>query len=342
MKKMFVTIGLFLGLAGAASADSNTTPVLVDNDALAYNQNLDLDLSFIESLAMQALYSSMTLTTSSFDDGRKATATITVSNNAYLVANTNNRLSIGTVVLRQGGSWSATSTSTGTAKAISDAINANATLSAVMVSAWGSNGVVYATSTAVGTDLHSYGMVSSSQAALGITSFSGGLASDNSLSADTVVVDNHRLGVGVAVRFSKASGTAPVPLIAETTYYALPVTSKTVRLSTTSADAQAGTYINLLSQTGSGSFSLVPVPIAGVPSFKWQVSNDGTTFTDITATVYGVAVSSVSMTSFTVGGVSTAWDFGSLNYKMLRCAVIAPTAGAIDLKIVGSGTSRKP
>ena len=342
MKKFIVALAVILGLAGAARADGPVNPILVDNDAVAYDQNFDLDLTFIDTIAMQALYSSTTLNTSTFDDGRKSTATITVSSAAFLVSSGIQRLTIGTVVLRDGGAWTSVATASGTAKSISDAIMANATLNAVMVSTWGANGVVYATATAVGTDLSSYAMVSSSPAALGITSFLNGSASDIDLTADTIEVSNHRLGTGVPVLFRKTSGTSPSPLTAETTYYALPVTSKTVRLSTTSAQAAAGTYINLLSQTGSGAFSLIPLPIAGTPSFKWQVSTDGTTFSDVTATIYGVTVSSVSMTSYTAGGASTAWDFGPTNYKTLRAKVIAPTAGAIDLKITGSGSSRNP
>lgn len=342
MKRMFAALVLFFGLAGVAGADAPTNPVLVDNDALAYNQNLDLDLTYIDTLAMVATYSSTTLPTSTFDDGVKATATIRVLSNSFISSSGIQRLTIGTVVLRQGGAWTAGATSSDTAKAISDAIMANATLSAVMSSTWTAGGVVYATATAVGTDLHSYSMVSSSPAALSITSFSNGSDSDISLTNDTIYVNNHRLGVGVPVKLAKASGTTFQPLVAETTYYALPTSSNYVRLSTTSADAQAGTYINLLSQTGGGSFSLVPVPIAGTPSFKWQVSNDGSSFADFTTSVYGVSLSSVTMTSYTAGGASTAWDFGPLNYKTLRCKVIAPTAGAIDLKITGSGTSRRP
>lgn len=342
MKKFIVALAVLVGLAGVAGADSNTNPVLVDNDALAYNQNLDLDLTYIETLSMQALYSSTTLPTSTFDDGRKSTATITVSSAAFLVSSGIQRITIGSVVLRDGGAWTSVATASGTAKSISDAIMANSTLNAVMVSTWGANGVVYATSTVPGTDLSSYAMVSSSPAALGITSFLNGLASDVSVADDTIYVANHRLGVGAPVLLRKSAGTVPSPLTAETTYYALPTQANYVRLSTTSADAQAGTYINLLSQTGSGAFSLIPLAITGTPSFKFQVSNDGSNFSDFTTSVYGVSLSSVTLTSYTAGGASTVWDFGPLNYKTLRCKVIAPTTGAIDLKITGSGTSRKP
>ena len=51
---------------------------------------------------------------------------------------------------------------------------------------------------------------------------------------------------------------------------------------------------------------MAPLTIAGTPSFKWQSSNDGTNFADL-------SVSSVTFGS-PYTAASTQWDFGTYNY----------------------------
>lgn len=435
MKKTIVALALILGAAGVAGA-ADTHPVIVDNDAVAYSQNFDLDLTYIKTLSVQATYSSATLPTAVFDDGRKSTGTITVANNNALtparasvtivisnnagvtgqrvvlngitfkegaggnwtkgshssatatslatvinahssfdaevtastgviaywassgtVANSytatsstptamsvtspfsggldNARLTVYTRQLVQGVHWTRGTTSTATALSIHNAIRDNLTINAVIVSTpgvVGGNGVVFATATAVGTTLNAYTMVSSTPAALSVSGFAGGQESDISLTADTIAsTTTNRLGRGVPLLYTTASGTAPTGLTAGTTYYLIPNNPQSFKLSDTSTGSIAGVTVNISAQTGSGSFRLTPLAFAGTPSFKWQVSNDGSSFTDL-------AVSSVT---YSAPG-STSWDFGTVNYKTLRLKFQAGTAGATDLLAVGNGTSKRP
>ena len=139
----------------------------------------------------------------------------------------------------------------------------------------------------------------------------------------------HGLPLGLPVLLSTAAGTVPGPLVAETTYYAIPVSAGIIQLATTSAQAVAGDPIILVSSTTSGTqtYNLTPLAIAGSPIMTFKGSNDNVALVDL-------AISSATAGLYTFGGISFGRDLGDFNYRYLRLDVTAPTAGALNIKAV--------
>ena len=304
------------------------TPVydadLINNPSLSYNTTATLDVSGMDSLAMQAVYSSATITAPTFDDGRKATGTITVVSTSSL---TNAKLSVAGYRLAQGEEWTTVSTTSGTAKAISDAIMATPGLSSIVVSTWASN-VVYATAAVVGTAANSY-VLASNVSSITVSGFTNGAASDIDLTNNTIAVDSPPVPVstGFGAALQTLTGTAPTGLTAGTTYYFIRVADENnkFKLATTSTGAIAGTAIDLTAVTGSGTFKMLPTAFAGTYSFKWQASNDNSNWFDLPIDVVTYATPGTTM-----------WD-GDIRYKYLRFNLTAGTGGGLDLKVRGFG-----
>jgi hypothetical protein len=273
--------------------------------------------------------------------------TITSSTVAMTAAGpTNGRVDAAIVVnstlYKQGTNFTAATSNAVTAKAISDMLMADSAFTAVAVSTWASNGVVYATAAKVGATLNSYTMLSSTPALITVTAFSNGQDPDVdvdgtylSLSSDTFRVPGHGLRTGEAVLYATLTGTAPGGLTTQTTYYAIRTNGVDFKLASSKANASAGTAVNITSLTGSGTFRLTPIGMSGTAaSFKWQVSNDGTNFFDYATTANGVSVSSFTWSA----AGTTGWDFGEIYYKKIRLKYLAPaTFGGIDLAVTGTG-----
>lgn len=243
-------------------------------------------------------------------------------NPAYVVIN-------GTT-LTEGVDWTAVSTTSGSARAISDAIVANSTLNTVIASTWAA-AVVYTTSTAVGVNAYSvYAWPPAAFAWKSTTTFIAGTASAYSLNGTQITATAHGLTLALPVLYS-TSGFALSGLTNQTTYYAIPVDANTFGLSLTSTGAVAGSYITLASSSTAGphTFTVAPLAITGTASFKWQSSNDGTNFFDLP-----------NATSVTFGSPYTAattiWD-GTINFKWLRFNFTAPTTGAMNVVVTGQG-----
>lgn len=149
------------------------------------------------------------------------------------------------------------------------------------------------------------------------------------MASGNITAAAHGLPVGLPVLLSTAAGTVPGPLSAETTYYIIPVSANIIQLATTSAQAIALDPIILVSSTTSGTqtYNLTPLAIAGTPAFTFKASNDNVAYVDL-------AVSSSTAGLYTAEGVSFGRDFGVFNYRWLKMAVTAPTAGAINIKAV--------
>ena len=342
MKKLIgsLLVAAAMLLAGGALASEVTYgDDLVNNTSLAYSTTVPLNLveNEVDRLAMQATYSSSTLSSVSFDDGRPATGTITVVSTQSL---TNARIAISGYVLDQGVHWTAVATASGTAKAISDAIMAHPYISAVISSTWSSN-VVYATSTATGASGNAVTLFSSvSSITVSGATLSNGTTSDVSVANDTIeTVTRHGWSTGVGVLFSTVSAsTPPTGLTNQTTYYAIVTSPYQIKLASTQNNALAGTAVDITGQAtlGGGSFTLAPLATAGTFSFKWQVSNDNTNWTDITATEAGVTVSSVTFPS-PYTATSSIWNFGNITWAYIRANIVAGSAGAWNLRIRGLG-----
>jgi hypothetical protein len=237
--------------------------------------------------------------------------------------------------LTEGTEWTHGATAALTAKSISDAIQAHATLGGLIGSTWTAAGVVTATSTTVGAGKN-YSLWSSTLTSL--TTFApqmkGGVDSAIVTASSKISSVSHGLTTGLPVLYTLSAGTSPGTLVANTTYYVIRVDANSFKLASSQAHAIAGTAVAIATQTarGGGIFSLAPLPIAGTPSFKWQSSNDGTNWSDL-------AVSSVTMSS--LAPASTLWDFSevTINFRYLRLNVVAPTAGGINLVVTGVGRS---
>lgn len=102
-----------------------------------------------------------------------------------------------------------------------------------------------------------------------------------------------------------------------------------VRLSTTAAQAVAGTYIDITGVTVGGTYTLNRPDLAGAPGWVWQGSNDGVTYIGYGGQGY----------AFTVAG-STAAIFTDVPYRYLRLKYTAGSAGGINLKATGFGKKK--
>lgn len=146
-----------------------------------------------------------------------------------------------------------------------------------------------------------------------------------SKTTDKITIANHGYQTGVKVALTGSS--LPSPFTA-TDYYVLKVDANNIRLSSTSALAQAGSYIDITAVAVGATahtYTLTPAAITGTPSFKWQASNDASNWVDM-------SVSSITMSAYTAGGTSSYWDFSWYPFKWLRLKVIGPTTGGIYLK----------
>ena len=259
-----------------------------------------------------------------------STSALTVLSAAFTGGLDSASITIGGVTLLQGRDWTAVSTASGCAKAISDAIMANSTLSAIS-STWTAAGIVYATSTATGSV--NYTLVSSIPGSLSVSgaTMTGGTSSAVNLTTSKITKASHGLTLGLPVLLTKSAGTTPAPLAANTTYYAVPVDANTFQLATTSTGAVAGSVITITTQTatGGGSFTLTPLTITGTPGFKWQWSNDNANWTDM-------AVSSVTFAS-PYTAATTIWDMQRVNVRYVRLNVTGPTTGGLKLQVVVNG-----
>lgn len=247
-------------------------------------------------------------------------------------------ISINGISLIEGTDWTAASTSTGTAKAISDAIVANSNLQSIVTSTWSSSlvgvstyGVVSASATHVGTTT-GYPLFSSKPAVLPWNSgiMQGGANADWTINTGVINKTSHGFTLALPVLYSTGA-VAIGGLTNQTTYYVIPVTANTFELSATSTGAVAGAFLTLTSSStvGPHTYTVAPLAISGTPSFKWQYSNDGTNFADL-------SVSSVTFSS-PYTAASTLWDFGTYNYVYLRLKYTAGTAGAVNLLVTENG-----
>ena len=181
-----------------------------------------------------------------------------------------------------------------------------------------------------------------------ISRYADGIAYKLATTSPTLMSTGGNMGLGVAATVFSATDKITLPgtgfttglpvlltgavqpgaLTATTTYYAYKVDANTIKLSSTSALAQAGTGIDITSVAVGATahtMTLTPLTIDGTPGFSWQVSNDGAYWTNL-------SVTSVTMSGYTAGGATSYWDFSWFDFNWLRLNVIGPTTGGILLK----------
>lgn len=254
-----------------------------------------------------------------------------------------------------------------TASSIAAGINANTFLKAIVIASTGGavGTVVTATSTQVGL-FTNYIITSSTDAALtvggstktvtGLNGASRGLMWGGLDSAMPIIfpatttiainITTHNYVQGLAVLLSTTGVnqtnlmTSITPLTNQTTYYVIPLTGNSIALARSSTDSVNGIPIVITSsqtRISADSFTLTPLAITGVPSFKWEISNDGTNWYPYSLTANNVAISTVGVGTYISTGTVNTWDFGPIDYAYIRLNVISPTQGAVKLQVTGSG-----
>lgn len=151
--------------------------------------------------------------------------------------------------------------------------------------------------------------------------------------------NGHFLTRALPILYAQGANPAIGGLTSQTTYYAVPTSGNSFMLAKYSTSAVAGnvdlvTVTSTNSQTASleHTYSLTPLAITGTPSFKWQVSNDSTNWSDL-------AVSSVTVSSYSNPPALTIWSFGFIGTRYARLKVIAPTTGGLYLNVQLFGTN---
>lgn len=238
------------------------------------------------------------------------------------------------VSLLQGTDFTASSSNSTTATSLKNAINAKTALSQFLTAA-ASGALVTSTSTKAGA-LYNFTLASSTPTALSVSGahMTGGTTPADTLGSAAINVPSHGFTTALPVLLTTGGGTIG-GLSNNTTYYAIPVTADSLKLATTSTAAVLGNGVVVTStstQLTAHTFTMTPLAITGTPSFKWQVSNDGSSWVDL-------AVDSVTVSSYSNPPASTLWSFGYIGTRYLRLNVIAPTTGGLYLNVRAIGTN---
>ncbi len=253
-----------------------------------------------------------------------STGVLSLSGATFSGGQTPGFISINGTTLTEGTDFNAETSSNTTAQNISDAINANATLALIVSSSKTATGVF--TITSLTNNPNQYPLVVSDAADLVTTVpyMGGGVTSDISVSGDTFYEPSHGFSTGLSVLFSTTSNsTAPTGLTRETTYYVIPVDVNYYKLATSSTAAVAGTVVDITALPTSGSYQFKPLAFAAGPAaFKWQASNDGVDYTDISGTSVSYSADGTSLYS----GVAYP-------YRYIRFNLTGPTSGGLDVDV---------
>lgn len=322
MKKLICLIALPLLAASPALAKSKLSGRIASLADLSVAATPTFDISEVSRLSIQVNYASSTVANVSFIEGRKSAATITVNNNTFI------RTSTPTIIINGSSvTYAPGAVSSDTAKAIADAINANAALSPIVTSSYTPTGIVFSTSTGLG--LNAYSITSSSWAALtpNVSIFANG--ADGAITSGTdLITAANTYGLGQGAWVSVLAGSAPSGLTAGTTYFVIPVLQgRTFKLATTAANAVLGTAIDIsTTTTGGGSYTLVNSTTTTGASFVLQGSNDGNYWSTLPST--GTVLVGVPS-----GVTSLIYDGQFLNVRYFRLNYAKPIAGGMDIDI---------
>lgn len=241
------------------------------------------------------------------------------------------------VNLQQGREWTAATSNAATATSLASAINAASLLNTKLTAA-AVGAVVTSTSTKNGA-LFNYLITSSTPTAL----TPSGVAMVNGITpaftlGSTLFSATNGLSLALPVQYTGSPAIGG--LTTATTYYAIPVNSSSFKLAKYSTSAVAGIDLVVITSTNSSvsqnTYTLTPLGITGIPSFKWQVSNDNSNWSDL-------FVSSVTMgstgTPYAIPPTSSFWTFGYIGTRYLRLNAVAPTTGGISLVVTMVGTN---
>lgn len=270
-------------------------------------------------------YNSTGLTTTAPSQLTIATPTFTGGRNNAVVT-------INGVALTQGTQWSAGASTTAAALSLSNAINS--ALGATLTSS-PSGGVVSLLSDENGS-VFNYKLASSVAAiTLSGSLMTGGTDPDITVGSTLIEVLDHDTSLGEAVLFT---GSGYADLTSGTTYFSIPVSADSLRLATSKSNALIGTAIEITSVPAhltANTATLSPIAASGAPGLKWQSSDDGSSWTDL-------SVSSLPSTVVTSDPSEAAWNFGTPSYRFIRANVAGPTTGGVTLTLSIRGSDSLP
>lgn len=299
----------------------NTATNTATNLAVALNAASDFDAA----ASSNVVYGTFTVT------GAYTNAyTVTSSTQAALAVAgpsgglNNLRITVNGRVFDAGSAFTPVSTASGTARVISNAFMADGPTASILTSTWTAAGVVTATATSVGT-ASNYALTSSSPAIATAAGLTNGSASDISLSGDSITLASHNISTAFPMYWTTVTGTTPTGLTNGTTYYAIKVDANTIKLASSSANARAGTAVDITAVGGRSTFTLTPTAFAGTWTLYWQGSNDNLNwFTlDTSSITYSVPT-------------SLLWA-GPIYYRYVRPVFGAGTGGGMNIKVLGNG-----
>lgn len=262
-----------------------------------------------------------------------STPALTVAHAFFTGGQNNATVSVNGTTLLQGRDFTAATSNAATATSLVSAINASAGLNIYLHAVAASN-VANMTSLLNGA-LYNFTLQSSSPTALtasGVRMTGGTTPAFTKGSALFSKASSLTLALPVLYTGSPAIGG----LTSGATYYAVPAGTDKFELSKYSTSAVAGVDLVVVTSTNTGltpnTYSLAPLAISGTPSFKWQVSNDGTIWDDL-------AVSSVTVSSYSNPPATTIWSFGFIGLNFIRLNVVAPTTGGLKLRVTTIGAN---
>ncbi len=164
------------------------------------------------------------------------------------------------------------------------------------------------------------------------SAFAGGVTGKISVTGDSITSVAHGLTTGLGVIYSTAANANTLGgLSFGTTYYAIRIDADQFKLASSAANATAGTAVDISSITEGGTYRFLAQPwaVATQNGFKWQGSNDGLSFGDLTS-------SSISSVTFSAAG-TTLFTFPDYAYKYLRMSFTPGATGGLNINAVING-----
>lgn len=231
----------------------------------------------------------------------------------------------------------ASSTTANMASAIATAIGANTVLNKIITAQAGGSVI---TSTSIFTGAASnYATVSSTQSQLSFANptMTGGKNAAANITTGVINLPAHGFTKALPLLYT-SGGTTIGGLTTLTTYYAIVVDSNDIQLGSSSANAQAGTFITFTSSTTqlvAHTATLAPIAYTqGSAGGAWQVSNDCVNgpWVTFSTTLGGVTVSSQSYTA--AAPATSIQDWGAVDFGCVRYNVTGPTWGGVQLKVI--------
>jgi hypothetical protein len=303
----------------------SVTGYVVNQPGLAYDASYVLDAGPYSRLSAQVNYGTTTFAAATFSNGQTGGGYFTILSTTGL---SGVKLQIGNSVFIAGDDFNISGDIAVSQVALNfiSSITAMGLFPDILFSSSTPAGVVYASSTING-QAHLYNMLSSNSLKISTHNMHGAVNSAVSSGSANIALPSHGFTLGLPVVYDHDGATIG-GLTDGTTYFIIPVDANNIKLSATSTGAIAGLAVTITSvsnQVTAKNPILTPATIVGSPSFTWSVSNDGINYV-VYPSSGGIAISTLAVAA------SGIVDFGYLDYRYLKMAVVAPTAGAIKLE----------